>query len=178
MSSTTIEDDDEDQQRGDTDSEDRRFDHKDEIPEAHEAAAETTRFAKRTAGGRGVDVSTESESEIPGRGRVLRIRKDERGPTQSAPPARGDKAVVWKKGVGKKAAAAKKVGAAKHGAAAKRAAAAKQAAAPKKASSNKAVLKRAKPAAKKASGKRVTSRKPKAAAKSKATAKPKKKSKK
>src|SRR5207302_1780993 len=89
--------------------------HKDEIPEMHEAAAETTSFAKPEGDQPGVDVSAESASERSGSGRVLRNRKGERAPTQSAPPApgrRGGKAGIVKKVASKKApprkAAAKK----------------------------------------------------------------------
>jgi ribosome-associated protein len=147
LSSTTIEDDDEDQQRGDTDSEDRVQDHKDEIPEAYEAAAETTSFAKPVDDEPGVDVSAESQSELPGSGRVLRNRKGERAPTESAPPergARGGKAGIVKKGASKKGAAAKKTG--------KKAPAKKSTA--KKASAKSAKSGKAKASGKKGAGKK------------------------
>ncbi|MGN6367558.1 MAG: ribosome silencing factor [Phycisphaerae bacterium] len=157
LSSTTIEDDDEDQQRGNTDREDVTQDHRDEIPEMHEAAAETTSFAKPVDDEQGVDVSAESQSERPGRGRVLRNRKGERAPTQSAPSGRAGRAM--------KAGAARK-------AAPKKAAAAKKAAAKpaKKAPAKKTATK--KPAARSAgAGKSKASAKTKASAKAGASAK-------
>jgi ribosome-associated protein len=75
-----IADSDEEDQSTDLDAADREQDHKDDVTEAQEAAAETTSFAKPVDGEPGVYISLEGATEIPPGGRKLRSRASERGP--------------------------------------------------------------------------------------------------
>ncbi|HVT79073.1 MAG TPA: ribosome silencing factor [Phycisphaerae bacterium] len=77
LSSTSIGDTDEEDQDRSRDSDDREQDHRDEIPEAHEAAAEAVRMGD-------VELTTEQPGQRARR-KALRTRADERGPTQAAP---------------------------------------------------------------------------------------------
>jgi ribosome-associated protein len=133
LSSTSIGGGGEEDQLRSRDSDDREQDHRDEIPEAHEAAAEAIRMG-----------DLECTTEQPGqraRRKALRTRADERGPDQAAPgPVNVKKA---KAGVvkAKKAAAKKKP--------AKKAAARKPA---KKAAAKKTPAKPAKKSASRTAG--------------------------
>jgi ribosome-associated protein len=122
LSSTSIEETGEEDQLSTRGDDDREQDHRDEIPPAHEAAAEAVRIGD-------VELTTEQ----PGgknRRKVLRTRADEKGPEQSAPgrvnlskaragvvrPARGGKKQAVKKAAARKPAkkvAAKKLAARK-----------------------------------------------------------------
>jgi len=85
LSSTTIVEDDEEQQRGSHGrEEDRRQGHRDEIPEAHESAAETTTVRKGQRPGEDVDLSTEGAS-VRGARRVLKNRASYGKPGPAAP---------------------------------------------------------------------------------------------
>jgi len=107
LSSTDIIEPEEGDQLGDLDASDREQDHKDEIPEAHETAAETIRVGN-------VELSTEEPSSKP-RKKALKTRADERAPRRAAPtpvnPKKAKAGVVIKKPAKKpaaKKAAAKK----------------------------------------------------------------------
>jgi len=77
LSSTSIGDTGEEDQLRSRDSDDREQDHREEIPEAHEAAAEAIRMGD-------VELTTEQPGQRARR-KALRTRADERGPDRAAP---------------------------------------------------------------------------------------------
>lgn len=85
MSSTTIAEDDEEQQRGSHgELEDVEQDHRDEVPPAHEAAAEAVKVRKGRTPREDMDLTTEMSSARPSK-KKLTTRKDMAAPTQAAP---------------------------------------------------------------------------------------------
>jgi ribosome-associated protein len=77
LSSTSIGDEDEEDQEGSGDRADREQDHRDEIPEAHERAAEAVRMGN-------VELTTEEPGDRP-RKKALRTRADMGKPGAAAP---------------------------------------------------------------------------------------------
>jgi ribosome-associated protein len=136
LSSTSIENPgEEDQEESHGAIEDAEQDHRDEIPEAHEEAAETTTLRKGTVYGDGVDLSTERASERS-RKRVLKNRASMGKPTKSAPGRvnvkKAKAGVVKTKKAAPKKTAAKKPAVKKKPVAKKKAVAKKKPAAKKK----------------------------------------------
>jgi hypothetical protein len=152
LSSTLIgENDEEEQRESHGEDEDAEQDHRDEIPEAHESAAETTTFRRGQTRDEDVDLSTEGSS-VHGKKRALRNRTSYGKPVKAAPGrvnVKKAKAGVVKtsarRKAGKTAAKSAKKSAAKKAPAKK--------AAPKKATAKRAPAKKV-PAKKKPAGKR------------------------
>lgn len=84
MTGGSIIDPDEEDQSESRDLDDVEQDHQDEIPEAHEAASEATTFAKGTNDQSGVEVTAEAATQRPTGPKVLKSRKDMRGPAPGA----------------------------------------------------------------------------------------------
>jgi ribosome-associated protein len=80
MTGGSIVERDEDAQSESRDLDDVEQDHRDEIPEAHEAASEGTTFAKRTSQQAGVDVDAEGDADRSPRGKVMKDRTAMKGP--------------------------------------------------------------------------------------------------
>lgn len=84
MSSTLIEEDNEEQQRAARELDDVEHDHRDETPPAQEAVAENVRVRKRDADTGAVELNTEEPGQRP-RGRKVRSRADLAAPVAAAP---------------------------------------------------------------------------------------------